>query len=84
MSVLEQLYRLEIEFHRMYRLVASHPSEASSAHTSYALQHGYEPLLRSVGRVVPAALSESGGRMAAACDPRDAIAAYHSLRQLMA
>jgi hypothetical protein len=39
-SPLETLFRLEIEFHRRLRTTAPGTAEASSLHTSYALQSG--------------------------------------------
>ena len=51
MSPLEKLFRLELEFHRRLRTQASGTAEASSLHTSYALQTGYEQLLPAIGTV---------------------------------
>ena len=47
MSPLEQLFRLEIEFHRCLRTLAPGTGDASSVHASYALQSGYDQLIRS-------------------------------------
>ena len=49
MSPLERLFRLELEFHRRLRTEAPGTADASGLHTSYALQSGYEPLIRAVG-----------------------------------
>ena len=49
MPPLERLFRLEVEFHRRLRSEANEPPDAGGVHTSYALQAGYEPLLRSIG-----------------------------------
>lgn len=84
MTVLDQLYQLEIEFHRCFRAQAVDAMEAWSIHTSYALQHGYEPLLRSLGGVGPAELIEARERLVTTSDPRDVHAAFHSLRHLVA
>ncbi|AGA31701.1 hypothetical protein [Singulisphaera acidiphila] len=51
MPPLEQLFTLEIEFHRRLRMDAPGVPDATALHTSYALQSGYEPLLRGIGRV---------------------------------
>ncbi len=51
MTVLDRLYHLEVEFHRHFRSEAINAIEAWSIHTSYALQQGYEPLLKTVGTV---------------------------------
>src|SRR4051794_10491342 len=50
-SPLEQLFRLEIEFHRRLRTFAPGTADASSVHASYALQAGYEQLIRSIGPI---------------------------------
>ena len=51
MSPLERLFRLEIEFHRCLRTLHPGTVDASSVHASYALQSGYDRLLRSLGPV---------------------------------
>jgi hypothetical protein len=48
MSPLERLFRFEVEYHRCSR-AACEPAGVGATHTSYALQHGYEGLIRSVG-----------------------------------
>ena len=83
MSVLDRLYSLEIEFHRLLRAEAISTLEAASVHTSYALQNNYEPLLRMIGVVDSSDLAQSTERMIGMSDPRDVQAAFHSLRQLI-
>jgi hypothetical protein len=83
MSVLERLYSLEIEFYRLFRAEAINSMEAAAVHTSYALQHGYEPLLRTVGTVDSSALTNTRDRMMRMGDPRDVQAAYRSLENLI-
>jgi hypothetical protein len=51
MQPLEQLFRLEIEFYRKLRIHANSCADARDLHTSYALQCGYEQLLRATGAV---------------------------------
>lgn len=51
MSPLETLLILEVEFHRRLRAEAPGTGDARGAHTSSALQSGYERLLRAVGTV---------------------------------
>lgn len=63
MSVLERLYSLEIEFYRLFRAETINAMEAAAVHTSYALQHGYEPLLYSVGTVDSSSLTDAKDRM---------------------
>lgn len=84
MSILDRLYTLEIEFHRRFRLEAINALEAWGIHTSYVLQNGYEPLLRTVGVVDTAELVRAKERMATLGDPRDVQAAFDSLRHLIA
>jgi hypothetical protein len=83
MPVLDRLYSLEVEFHRQFRAAAADPVEAWSIRTSYALQHGYEPLLRSMGVVDVAMLNSVKERLSRIHDPRDVLAAFQSLRQLI-
>jgi hypothetical protein len=83
MSVLDRLFRLEIEFHRLFRAEGVTALEAAGIHTSYALQNNYEPLLRTLGVVAPSDLAGATERMMGMGDPRDVRAAYHSLRQLI-
>jgi len=83
MSVLDRLYRLEIEFHRLFRAEGVNAMEAASIHTSYALQNNYEPLLRMIGTVAPSDLAMAAERMAGMGDPRDVQAAYQSLHNLV-
>ncbi len=83
MSALDRLYRLEIEFHRLYRSEGLHALEAAGVHTSYALQNNYDPLLRMIGGVDPVELDRAAGRMMGTGDPRDVRAAFHSLRQFI-
>jgi hypothetical protein len=83
MSPLEKLFRLEIEFHRRLRTQALGTAEASALHTSYALQSGYEPLIRAVGRVTGREFELISQRHAMAADARDLLAARDSLKQLL-
>lgn len=84
MSVLDRLFTLEIEFHRLFRAEGVSPLEAASVHTSYALQHGYEPLIRAAGPVDPTDLAQAAERMTAIGDPREVRAACRSLQQFVA
>jgi PAS domain S-box-containing protein len=58
-SPLEQLFRLELDFHRRLRTQAPGTADAASLHTSYALQSGYEPLVRAIGAVSPHDIEEA-------------------------
>ena len=81
MSVLDRLYSLEIEFHRLFRSVNA--LEVASVHTSYALQNNYEPLLRTVGAIDRAELARAAERMMGMGDPRDVRAAFRSLQEIL-
>jgi len=59
---------------------SGHPS---GLHTSYALQSGYEPLLRQLGKVPAQDLDQLSARLTMAGDTRDVLAARDGLRQLL-
>jgi len=82
MSMLDQLYSLEVEFHHQSRSAGMHPADEAGLHTSYALQNGYEGLLRSIGLVDPPILECVKDRMSRCGDPRDVIAAFRWLQRL--
>jgi hypothetical protein len=83
MAPLEQLFALEVEFHRKLRDEAPDTRDPAALHTSYALQSGYEPLLRRVGRVAYEDLDRLAHRHLAAADPRDVVAAREALARLL-
>jgi hypothetical protein len=83
MPPLERLFRLEIEFHRRLRTQAPGTEDARALHTSYALQSGYEPLIRSIGTVTVQDIDRLRARLALAGDARDTLAARDSLVQLL-
>jgi hypothetical protein len=83
MSPLEQLFRLEIEFHRRLRTEAPGSGYISGLHTSYALQSGYVPLVQSIESVSSSELSTLRDRLTLEGDPRDVLAACDSLRRLL-
>jgi hypothetical protein len=82
-SPLEKLFRLELEFHRRLRMQAPGTAEASSLHTSYALQSGYEQLLPAIGTVPANKVEQLRERFTLAGDTRDLLAARDSLKQLL-
>jgi hypothetical protein len=49
MPPLERLFLLEVEFHRRLRTQAPGTADARALHASYALQIGYDPLIRQLG-----------------------------------
>jgi hypothetical protein len=83
MSPLERCFVLEVEFHRRLRAVAADADEAAALHTSYALQSGYESLLRAIGRVTAQDIERLAARSTVAGDARDVLAARDSLTRLL-
>jgi hypothetical protein len=83
MSPLERLFTLEVEFHRKLRCEAPGTADPSALHTSYALQSGYEPLLRRVGRKTARDVERMANRFMIANDRRDVLAARDSLNRLL-
>jgi hypothetical protein len=83
MPPLEHLFRLEIDFHRRLRTQAPGTGDAASLHTSYALQSGYEHLIRTVGPVTAQDIESLRERLTLAADARDILAARNSIKQLL-
>ncbi len=83
MSPLEQLFALEIEFHRRLRTEAPGTGEAAAIHTSYALQSGYEQHLKRVGHVTGADIEALRERLTLAGDARDVLSARDSVMKIL-
>ena len=83
MAPLERLFRLELEFHRRLRTEAPGTADARALHTSYALQSGYEPLIRAAGAVTARDVERLHERLTLAGDPRDVLATRDSLKRLL-
>ena len=83
MPPLEKLFLLEVEFHRLLRTQAPGTADPSGLHTSYALQSGYEPLIRAAGTVTGHDIELIKQRHALAGDPRDILAARDTLKQAL-
>jgi len=81
MSPMETLFRLEIDFHRRLRTQAPGTADAGTVHTSYAVQFGYDRLIRSLGSVTVRDLETLMERLMMAGDTRDELAARDSVRQ---
>jgi hypothetical protein len=82
MAPLEQLFRLEVEFHRRLRADACGTVDSGSLHTSYAMQNGYEQLIRGVGAVTAQDVVSLAARQAFAGDTRDVLRARDSVMGL--
>ena len=83
MLPLEQLFHLEVEFHRKLRTLAPGAGKTSGLHTSYAMQSGYEQLIRMIGNVSAHEIEQLGERLMLSGDTRDLMAARDSLKQLL-
>lgn len=83
MGALERLFTLEIEYHRRLRCEAPGIPDAGALHTSYALQAGYESLLRSVGPVTRQDLERLANRLVLSGDARDVLGARDSVARLL-
>jgi hypothetical protein len=83
MAPLDRLFALEIEFHRKLRQEAPGTADPTPLHTSYALQSGYEPLLRRIGRVTAEDLTQLTDRFQLGNDARDVLKARDSLTRLL-
>jgi hypothetical protein len=80
---LDQLFALEIEFHRRLRQQALGTADITALHTSYALQSGYEQLLRGIGRVTALEIRQLADRFTLTGDPRDVLKARDSVARLL-
>jgi hypothetical protein len=83
MSPLERLFRLEVDFYRQLRTHAPALADTGDLHTSYAIQNGYEELLRSTGPVAALDVERLQNRLLLAADRRDILAASDSVQQLL-
>jgi hypothetical protein len=83
MSPLEQLFALEVEFHRRLRTEAAGTGDVSAIHTSYALQSGYEQLLKRVGSVTGSEIEAVRERLLMAGDARDVLSARDSVMGIL-
>ena len=83
MSPLEKLFRLEVDFHRRIRALPPGVVDSGSLHTSYALQTGYEQLIRETKVVTAHDIEALRERFVQMGDARDLQGASASLRQLL-
>jgi hypothetical protein len=82
-TALEQLFFLELEFHRRMRTDVPSTLDVEGLHTSYALQTGYEGLLGSIARVTARDVELLRERFTVAGDVRDVLSARDSLMRLL-
>lgn len=83
MNALERLFLLELDFQRKLRTEGLGQATVDGVRTSYALQCGYEDLIRSVGRVTAQDIERLRERLTLAGNPRDGLAARDSLMQIL-
>jgi len=83
MSPLEQLFALEVGFHYRLRISAPGTGDAGTTHTSYALQFGYEQLLKRVGCVTESEVEAVRERLLMAGDARDVLSARDSVMGIL-
>jgi hypothetical protein len=83
MSPLEQLFRLEVVFHRRMRTLALGAGETIGLHTSFALQSGYDQLIGDIGVVAEHEIEQLSERLLLAGDGRDVVAACESVKQIV-
>lgn len=84
MSPLEKLFRLEIDYHARLRTDAPGLFDDPAAHTSYALQHRYEDLLRAIPRATTHEdLARLGNRFHLGADQRDVLRARDSITRIL-
>jgi hypothetical protein len=83
MSPLERLFRLEIDYFRQDR-EAGYPPGGNGVHTSYALQGGYEDLLRAIPRGTTLDdVIRMGNRFILGADQRDVFRARDSVTRIL-
>ena len=81
MNALEELFHLEIEFHRRLRTEGLARNGSDSVRTSYALQ--YEGLVQAVGTPSVLEVEQLRERLTLAGDLRDVLAARDSVMRLL-
>jgi hypothetical protein len=84
MTRLEQLFALEVEFHRRLRCEDAGHQDVAALHAAYARQTGYESLIAQLGGSVTfQAIERLRCQHSFAGDVRDVLAARDSLTCLL-
>lgn len=83
MTPLESLFVLEIHYHARLRAQGRSAADGDGIRASYALQCGYEGLIRAAGNVGPRDVDELRERFLRRADARDVTAARDSLVQIL-
>jgi hypothetical protein len=80
---LEQLFCLEIVFYQRLRTLPPCTANTTGVHTSYALQCGYEQLIRQLGTATASDIEHIRQRLTLTYDTLDLLAARDSLEGLL-
>ncbi len=70
-------------FARRLRIQACPPDDIGDLHTSYALQNGYDMILRSTGPVAARDIERLKNRFLLTADSREMLSARNSVKQLL-
>jgi hypothetical protein len=82
MSALETLFRHEVHFFEQVR-ESFRTSEALATHTSFALHHGYEELIRASAGTTGREVERLAVRLTFIGDSRDVLAARDSVKSIL-
>jgi hypothetical protein len=84
MTPLQQLFALEVEFHRRLHCEAVGSQDLAAMHAGYAQQAGYDPLIAQLGNAVTfQSIERLRAKHGRAGDVRDVLAARDSLACLL-
>ena len=83
MAPLEQLFALEVVFHRRLRAQALGTADIAAFDTNYALQSGYERLLQRIGLVTARDIERLAERHNLSGDARDVLTARDSVMKIL-
>lgn len=82
MSAVETLFRHEVRFFEQVRQ-SSRTNEALESHTSFALHHGYEELIRAAVGTTGREVERLAVRLTFIGDTRDVLAARDSVKSIL-
>lgn len=82
-EALRELFLLELGFRwRLHGCLAS-AAEVEQLHAGYAIERGYERLIKRLGPVTDQELERTKERLILYGDPRDVLSTRDSLRQIL-
>lgn len=82
MSAVETLFRHEVRFFEQVRQ-SFRTNEALESHTSFALHHGYEELIRAAAGTTGREVERLAVRLTFIGDTRDVLAARDSVKSIL-